>query len=184
MLLSPYATHMNLASAPIANKYEYPVIFTTAGYCQDLSARRRHGRYAFWSISQPNEATAPLVELICDPQEGRKDQRARRRGPCRPSSRYGWRCTRHSWMRPRVPAWRSCSTRTTRLELVRSATAGPRGDGSNPEAFVAFSYPPDTFLLVEQAQDQSASTRKFSTSRSAVCFRRSRSSSETTSTAF
>ena len=31
LLLSPYATHMNLAAAPIANKYEYPVIFTTAG---------------------------------------------------------------------------------------------------------------------------------------------------------
>ena len=30
MMLGPYATHMNLAAAPIINKYEYPVIMTTA----------------------------------------------------------------------------------------------------------------------------------------------------------
>jgi branched-chain amino acid transport system substrate-binding protein len=30
MILSPYASHMNLASAPITNKFEYPVIYTTA----------------------------------------------------------------------------------------------------------------------------------------------------------
>jgi branched-chain amino acid transport system substrate-binding protein len=30
MILSPYATHMNLASAPIVNKYQYPVIMTTS----------------------------------------------------------------------------------------------------------------------------------------------------------
>ena len=31
LLLSPYATHMNLAAAPIASQHEHPVIFTTAG---------------------------------------------------------------------------------------------------------------------------------------------------------
>src|SRR6188508_2974605 len=30
MMLAPYATHMNLAAAPIVTKHEYPVIMTTA----------------------------------------------------------------------------------------------------------------------------------------------------------
>ena len=30
MILSPYATHMNLASAPVINKHGYPVILSTS----------------------------------------------------------------------------------------------------------------------------------------------------------
>ena len=30
MILSPYATHMNMASAPVINKYQYPVILSTS----------------------------------------------------------------------------------------------------------------------------------------------------------
>ena len=61
MILSPYATHMNLASAPIVNKYEYPVIMTTAttNKTYDLGARFP---YAFWNISQPKESTKHAPE--------------------------------------------------------------------------------------------------------------------------
>ena len=62
LLLSPYATHMNLAAAPIANKYEYPVIFTTAGSAR-IYQLAKDWPYAFWSIAQPNESVAPLVEM-------------------------------------------------------------------------------------------------------------------------
>ena len=63
MVLGPYATHMNLASAPIVNKYEYPVIMTTATTTKtyDLGPK---WTYAFWNISQPNESTHPLSQAV------------------------------------------------------------------------------------------------------------------------
>ena len=47
---------MNLASAPIINKYEYPVIMTTATTAKtyDLGPK---WPYAFWNIAQPKEST-------------------------------------------------------------------------------------------------------------------------------
>ena len=50
MVLSPYASHMNLASAPIINKAEYPVIMTTATTNKTYELGPRWP-YAFWTVS-------------------------------------------------------------------------------------------------------------------------------------
>ena len=56
MMLGPYATHMNLASAPIINKYEYPVIMTTATTAKTYELAPKWP-YAFWTSAQPKEST-------------------------------------------------------------------------------------------------------------------------------
>ena len=61
MILSPYASHMNLASAPIINKYEYPVIMTTATTTKTYELGPKWP-YAFWNISQPKESSGALVQ--------------------------------------------------------------------------------------------------------------------------
>lgn len=149
LLLSPYATHLNLAAAPIANKYEYPVIFTTAGSAR-IYELSKQWPYAFWSIAQPTEAVAPLVEMCATlKKEGKIKGRV---------------AAVHVGQQSMVEMHAAFvdGAKSAGLEvvfnknypfgasdlqpLVREAMA------SNPEAFVAFSYPADTFLLVEQAQ--------------------------------
>ena len=85
MILSPYATHMNLASAPIINKYEYPVIMTTATTTKTYELGPKWP-YAFWNISQPKESTEPLAKMLADLKKARQDQGPRRRRSIRPSS--------------------------------------------------------------------------------------------------
>ena len=65
MVLSPYASHMNLASAPIINKYEYPVIMTTATTNKTYELGPRWP-YAFWNISQPRSRAEPLSKALAD----------------------------------------------------------------------------------------------------------------------
>ena len=63
MMLGPYATHMNLAAAPIVNKYEYPVIMTTATTTKTYTLGPKWP-YAFWNISQPKESTEPMSRAL------------------------------------------------------------------------------------------------------------------------
>ena len=148
LILSPYATHMNLAAAPILNKYEYPTIMTTAGSAQ-LYQLAQKWPYAFWSLAQPNEATTPLAACA-----RRSSGRARSRAASR---RCTWACRRNGASRGLRGG-----RKKEGLEIVLSKSY-PFGAAdllplmreamsANPDAFIAFSYPPDTIMLTEQAQ--------------------------------
>ena len=149
LILSPYATHMNLAAAPIVNKHEYPVIFTTAGSAKiyDLA---KSWPYAFFSIAQPNESTLPLVEMSAKlKKEGKIKGRV--------ATVY---VTQQSMVEMNaafveaakkagldVVLSKSYPFNTSDLQpLVREAMT------ADPEVFVAFTYPGDAFLLTEQMQ--------------------------------
>ncbi len=149
LLLSPYATHMNLAAAPIANKHEYPVIFTTAGSARiyQLSAT---WPYAFWSIAQPNEATAPLVEMCAIlKKEGKLKGRlaaihVNQQSMVEMHTAFVEGAKKAGL---EVVFSKNYPFGASDLQpLVREAMA------SDPEALIAFSYPSDSFMLVEQSQ--------------------------------
>ena len=54
---------MNLASAPVINKFEYPVILSTSAATR-LYELAPQLPYAFWNLVQPKEATAPIAAAI------------------------------------------------------------------------------------------------------------------------
>jgi branched-chain amino acid transport system substrate-binding protein len=149
LTLSPYATHMNLAAAPIVNKHEYPVIFTTAGSAK-IYEFSKNWPYAFWSIAQPNESTLPLVQMCADlKKEGKIKGRV--------AAVYVGQQSMVEMHAAFVDAAKKAGLdvvfsktypfNSTDLQpLVREVMA------SDPEAFVAFSYPGDTFILAEQMQ--------------------------------
>jgi branched-chain amino acid transport system substrate-binding protein len=140
---------MNLASAPIINKAQYPVIMTTSTTTKtyDLSKKLP---YAFWQIAQPNEATKPLVDYVAGLK---KDGKLKGRvAVVHPNVEYG--VEMHEAF---VEAAKKAG-----LEVVFSKSY-PFGAsdlqpvireamGTNPDAFFAMSYPPDTFMITEQAQ--------------------------------
>jgi branched-chain amino acid transport system substrate-binding protein len=140
---------MNLASAPIINKYEYPVIMTTSVTAKiyDLAPKFP---YAFWNISQPRESTEPLAKMLGDLKKAGKAK-----GRCaviHPNVEYG----------VEMHAAFVGAAKKEGLEVVFSK-AYPFGSSdlqplvreamaANPDAFLAFSYPPDTFMLPEQCK--------------------------------
>ena len=149
MILSPYATHMNLASAPVVNKFGYPVILTTSASAR-LYELAPQWPNAFWSLVQPNEATQPLSTMLAGLK---KDGKIKGRvAVINPTVQLG-------------------------VELSTAFVAAAKKDGldvvfnknypfgaadlqplirelmaTNPDALIAFSYPPDTFMLAEQCQ--------------------------------
>ena len=149
MILSPYATHMNLASAPIISKYEYPVIMTTATTAKtyDLAPR---WPYAFWNISQPKESTEPLSQALAGLK---KDGKIKGRvAVIHVGVEFG--VEMHAAFLDAakrdgldVVVSKSYPLGVSDLQpLIREVMA------TSPDAFIAMSYPPDTFMVTEQAQ--------------------------------
>jgi branched-chain amino acid transport system substrate-binding protein len=149
MILSPYATHMNLASAPVINKNGYPVILTTSASAKlyDMAPSMPN---AFWWLVQPNEATQPISAAIATlKKEGKIKGRV---ATIHPTVQLGVEL--HSAFLE--------AAKKDGLEVVFSKSY-PFGSsdlqpllreamGTTPDAFIAFSYPPDTFMITEQAQ--------------------------------
>jgi branched-chain amino acid transport system substrate-binding protein len=149
MILSPYASHMNLASAPVTNKYEYPVIYTTATTNKTYSLGPKWP-FAFWQISQPNEATQPVAKMIGDlKKSGKLKGRA---AVIHPNVEYGVEMNAAFAEAAKqngveIVYNKSYPFGSSDLQpLVREAMA------TSPDAFIAFSYPPDTFMLPEQCK--------------------------------
>jgi branched-chain amino acid transport system substrate-binding protein len=149
MLLSPYATHMNMAAAPVVNKAGYPVIMSTSASSK-LYDLAKQWPYAFWNLVQPNEATQPIAAMIA---ELKKDGKIK-----------GRVATVHPTVQLGVELHGAFldAAKKEGLEVVFSKSY-PFGSsdlqplireamGTNPDAFIAFSYPPDTFMITEQAQ--------------------------------
>ena len=149
MILSPYATHMNLASAPLTNKHGYPVIYSTSAATRlyDLAPSIP---FAFWHLVQPREATAPISALIAElKKEGKIKGRV---ATVHPTVQLGVELNQAFLDAAKkdgldVVFSKSYPFGASDLQpLLREAM------GTNPEAFIAFSYPPDTFMITEQAQ--------------------------------
>ena len=149
MVLSPYATHMNLAQAPLINKHQYPVILSTSASAQlyELAPKLP---YAFWHLVQPKEATKPLSTMIAGlKKEGKTRGRVATIFMQLP-------------LGVELHAAFTDAAKADGLEIVLSK-GYPFGSSdlqpvlreamaANPDALIAFSYPPDTFMLAEQCQ--------------------------------
>jgi branched-chain amino acid transport system substrate-binding protein len=149
MILSPYATHMNLASAPVVNKYQYPVILSTSAAARlyELAPRMP---YAFWHLVQPNEATKPLSTMIANlKKEGKTRGRV---AVINAGVQLGVELNAAFTDAAKADGIeivlnKSYPFGSSDLQpLVREAMA------ANADALIAFSYPPDTFMLAEQCQ--------------------------------
>jgi branched-chain amino acid transport system substrate-binding protein len=149
MILSPYATHMNLASAPVVNKYQYPVILSTSAAARlyELAPRMP---YAFWHLVQPNEATKPLSTMIANlKKEGKTRGRV---AVINAGVQLGVELNAAFTDAAKADGLeivlnKSYPFGSSDLQpLVREAMA------ANADALIAFSYPPDTFMLAEQCQ--------------------------------
>jgi branched-chain amino acid transport system substrate-binding protein len=149
MMLAPYASHMNLAAAPIINKAEYPVIMTTATTNKTYELGPRW-TYAFWNIAQPKASSGALSTMLADlKKQGKIKGRV---ATVHPTVEYGVENNEAFLDAAKKDGLEVVFTKSYPFgasdlqPLIREAMA------TNPDAFLAFSYPPDTFMLTEQMQ--------------------------------
>jgi branched-chain amino acid transport system substrate-binding protein len=148
LVFGPWGTHMNLAVAPIINKYEYPVMFYTATSLQIPKLASRWP-YAFWPLAQPEGSTAPLGKMLADlKKEGKIKGRV---------------ATIHVAEQTGVELHNSfidaCKANGIEVVYTKSYPLGVsdlsplirEAMQTNSDGFFAFSYPPDTFMVAEQS---------------------------------
>ena len=149
MLLSPYATHMNLASASLSTKTGYPVIYTTATTTKSYALSKTH-KNAFWQIVQPVEATTPLTDYLARlKKEGKIKGTV---GVVHPTVEYGVEMHEAFVNAAKKAGLNVVVTKTYPFGASDLQPVVREVMGANPDAFVCMSYPPDTFMLTEQAK--------------------------------
>lgn len=148
-ILPPWGTGLNLAVGPILNKAGYPHLAATAvtDRAPDLAKRWPN---SFWLLGTSADASKTLVELLVKLRtEGKIGDTV-----AMASIADGFGIDLSAAARPALTA--------AKFKLVYDKTypigtqdLGPvvnEAKGLNPDVFIAFSYPPDTLAITEQAR--------------------------------
>ena len=148
-ILPPWGTGLNLAVGPILNKAGYPHLAVTAVTDRAPELAKRWPN-SFWLLGtsvgrrHPGGAAGQAARRRQDRRQRRHGQR-RRRVRHRPVGRGASGARRR-------PTSSSPMTRPIRSAPRTLSPIVNEVKALNPDVFIAFSYPPDTFGLTEQAR--------------------------------
>jgi branched-chain amino acid transport system substrate-binding protein len=157
-ILPPWSTGMNLAAAPLFNKYGYPHLAVTANSNRAPEMVKRWPNLTFW-LGLPSELVDGLVETLSalrkDGKIGTKiamaavgDQFGIEQSS---AAREGLKKAGFDLVYDKSYPFGSQDLQP----IIKDAQA------SNPDTFVAFSYPPDTIGLTDQAKIAGFSPKVF-----------------------
>jgi branched-chain amino acid transport system substrate-binding protein len=159
-IAAPYGTGFNLATAPIFAKYGYPMLTATAITDKIPELAKRYPGM-FFNIGDTEAFTKSVADIIKKAIDDRKI--GNRVAMVNIADAFGIELANAA--RPNfkkagleIVYDKSYPLGTQDLSPVINAAKAAR-----PDAFVAWSYPPDTFALVEQAKIQGLDTKVFYT---------------------
>ncbi|MGE3934328.1 MAG: amino acid ABC transporter substrate-binding protein [Rhodospirillaceae bacterium] len=148
-ILPPWGTAMNLAVAPLLARAGYPHLAATAA-TEKVPEFAKRWNSAFWLLGQSSAYTSGLVEVL----KGLRDKNQIGNKVAMVSVADGFGIEMVTAARPIMKA--------AGFDLVMDKTypVGTQDLGAliteaarlNPDVFVAFSYPPDTIGLTDQAK--------------------------------
>ena len=148
IVLSPWGTGPNLQAAPTFNKYGYPQIMGTAATDKipELAPRFRN---AFWLLGRPTEGVGALVDLLSDLKK--KGQLKDTVALFTVQHPFG-----SEFLTPAKPALEKAGFKIVYETTYPLGVSDLRAQikaakAANPDTMIAFSYPPDTFMLTEQS---------------------------------
>jgi len=157
-ILPPWSTGMNLAAAPILSKYGYPHLAVTANTNRAPEMVKRWPNLTFW-LGLPSELIDGLVETLATMRKDGKigdkiamaavgDQFGIEQST---AAREGLKKAGFNLVYDKSYPFGSQDLQP----IIKDAQA------ANPDAFVAFSYPPDTIGLTDQAKVAGFSPKVF-----------------------
>jgi branched-chain amino acid transport system substrate-binding protein len=157
-ILPPWSTGMNLAAAPVLNKYGYPHLAVTANTNRAPEMVKRWPNLTFW-LGLPSELIDGLVDML---STLRKDGKI--------GTKIAMAAVGDQFGIEQSTAARE-GLKKAGFELVydKSYPFGSQdlqpivkdAQAANPDAFVAFSYPPDTIGLTDQSKIAGFSPKVF-----------------------
>jgi len=159
-ILAPYSTGLNLAAAPIFAKYGYPQITSTSitDKSAELSARYPNIFFALGTTTALANSVAEIIAKLH--AEGKTGNRV---AMVNVADAFGIELAESA-----RPIFKNAG-----LEIVydKSYPLGTQdlspivkgAKAANPDAFVAWSYPPDTFALTAQSKIEGLNVKAFYT---------------------
>ena len=148
LVLSPWGTGPNLQAAPTFNKYGYPQIMGTAATDKIPEFAPRFPN-AFWLLGRPTDGVTALVELLGDLKK--KGQVKETVALFTVQHPFG-----SEFLTPAKPALDKAGFKVVYetsypLGVADLSAQIKAAKAANPDIMIAFSYPPDTFMLTEQS---------------------------------
>ncbi|HEX2887655.1 amino acid ABC transporter substrate-binding protein [Vineibacter terrae] len=149
LVLPPWGTATNLATAPVFNKHEYPAIHYTASAMRVRQLGPRWP-YSFWALVQPDNGTEPLAAMCAQlKKEGKIKGRI---AIMHVADQLG--------VEMATAMVDACKKAAVEVVYNKSYPLGVSDlqpqirevMALDPDAFFCFSYPTDTFMVTEQAQ--------------------------------
>lgn len=165
-IVAPYGTGFNLAAAPIYAKYNYPHIAVSAisDKMPELTARYSN---LFFTLGNTTSFSESVVDIL-------KDMRAagtigNRVAMVNVADAFGIELAEAARPRLKEAGFDIVYDKSYPLGTPDLSPIIKGAKESKPDAFVAWSYPPDTFALTEQAIIQDLDVKMYYTA-VATCF--------------
>ncbi|MBR0828572.1 amino acid ABC transporter substrate-binding protein [Bradyrhizobium manausense] len=157
-IISPYTTGINLATAPLISRYGYPQLVAT-GNANELKTFIKQWPNSFWLLGKASDLSTGIVGTLKTLRD--KGQIGNKVALTYVAEAFGLEMIDSA-----KPAFKEAG-----FDIVYE-TSYPLGTqdlapvisgakAAKPDAFVAYSYPPDSFALTEQAQIQGLDVRAF-----------------------
>ena len=165
-IIAPYGTGFNLAAAPIYAKYGYPQIAVSAISDKTDELTKRYPNL-FFTLGNTTSFTVSVVDILKEMRdEGKIGNRV---AMVNVADAFGIELAEAA--RPRIEAagFEIVYDKSYPLGTPDLSPIIKGAKDSNPDAFIAWSYPPDTFALTEQAIIQDLDVKMFYTA-VATCF--------------
>jgi len=150
-LVTPYATGLNAATAPLIAKFGYPHIATTAATDNVAEFAKRWPNSA-WMLGTSRQ----LAEGAAEALKKLRDSGAigKRVALVNVADAFGLELVRAGKPALEKAGFEIVYETSYPLGTQDVAPIISAAKAANPDAFVAFSYPPDTFALTDQARIQ------------------------------
>jgi branched-chain amino acid transport system substrate-binding protein len=148
IVLSPWGTGPNMQAAPIFAKHGYPQIMGTAG---SDKIEELVGKFPtmFWFLGKPSEQVKALVDVMADlKKQGRINDTVAIFIVQHP---FGQEYSASAKPTLTAAGFKVVYEATYPLGVSDLSAQIKAAKAANPDTMIAFSYPPDTFMLTEQS---------------------------------
>ncbi|MGE3144789.1 MAG: amino acid ABC transporter substrate-binding protein [Pseudorhodoplanes sp.] len=150
-IVTPYSTGLNVATAPLIARYGYPHI-TTSAATDNVPEFAKRWPNSFWLLGTSKQ----LAEGVAEALTKLRDSGAigKRVALVNVADAYGLELVGAGKPALQKAGFEIVYEASYPLGTQDVAPIISAAKAAKPDAFVAFSYPPDTFALTEQAQIQ------------------------------
>ena len=150
-LVTPYSTGINAATAPLINRFGYPHIATTAA-SNSVEEFAKRWNNSFWLLGTSKQLAEGVVDALKKLQAS--GAIGKRVALVNVADAFGLELLNAGKPALQKAGFEIVYESSYPLGTQDVAPIISAAKAANPDAFVAFSYPPDTFALSDQARIQ------------------------------